>query len=206
MDPKLATKTEFAAICGVSKARVSQWIKEGKIGAGELDGQGRAAKIKVDAAIGKLKLRLDPGQRIGNGLGTRLAPGSPDVGDSENDVLDRRLKAARLQTAEAQNRKMQEDEKVRKGIYVRATEASEEAAHLTNNIVQAFEQAIVEWATETAALHQLPQRDVVHLAHKRIREARAKIAASLASQAAALPALVEEEPELKRTEYDRNQN
>lgn len=206
MDTKLETKSAFAARLGVSKARVSQWIKEGKIGTDELEGQGRGAKIKVDQAIEKLKLRIDPGQRVGNGIATRLSPAISEAPATEGNHLDLRLKQARLQAAEAQNRKLEEDEKLRKGIYVRKEEAQEEAVHLTTIIVQTTEQMFIDWATETAAAYQLPQRDIVHLARKRFREARAKIAASLASQAAEWPQFVEEETEAPAVEYDRNKN
>jgi len=206
VEMKIATKAEFAQLCGVSKARVSQWIAEGKIGSEELDGTGRSAKIKVNAAIEKLKLRLDPAQRLGNGLGTKLSPTAREPFDSEDDVLDRKLKATRLQIAEAQNRKLLEDEKVRKGIYVHASNVKEETGRLVEAVLQLIEQGVVEMATETAALHQLPQRDVVHTARKRLREIRAKIAVNLTSQAADLSRLVEEETSNSESQVDHGKN
>lgn len=57
------TKTEFAALAKVSPGRVSQWISEGKIGPDELEGEGRSAKIKLELACKKLKLRIDEERR-----------------------------------------------------------------------------------------------------------------------------------------------
>lgn len=65
-------KGQFATLCGVSAGRVSQWISEGKIGGDALVGEGRTARIRVSVAQEQLQRRLDVGQRLGNGIGTRL--------------------------------------------------------------------------------------------------------------------------------------
>jgi len=206
METKLETKSAFAARLGVSKARVSQWITEGKIGPDEMDGEGRSAMIKVDQAIAKLKLRIDPGQRVGNGIATRLAPATAEAPTTEGDHLDLRLKHARLQAAEAQNRKLQEDEKYRKGIYVLAGDASAEATHIAVNIIQAFEGGLPGLASEIASKYHLSERDLLHLMRKSARELRRKIADSLKNQAAGLPELVEEPEAEKEIEHERYKN
>lgn len=65
-------KGQFATLCGVSAGRVSQWISEGKIGGDALVGEGRTARIRVSVAQDQLQRRLDIGQRLGNGISTRL--------------------------------------------------------------------------------------------------------------------------------------
>lgn len=187
------SKTEFAALAKVSAGRVSQWIAEGKIGPGEMLGEGRSAKIRVEPAFEKLKLRLDSGQRLGNGLGTNLSAAKPETPASESDELDRKIKQAKLETSEAQLRKLKEDENYRKGIYVLASDASAEAGKLVANLLQHFESGIVEMAIETAALHKLPQRDEIHRARTRFRELRVKISATLANDAAGLAPILDEE-------------
>jgi hypothetical protein len=183
---QVQTKTEFAKTAGVSAGRVSQWIAAGKIGPEELEGTGRQARIRVDAALKRLQLKLDPGQRLGNGLETRLGPA---------DDLDLKLKQAKLAQAEASNAKAAEEAMARRGVYVRAEDAAAEAGRLAGTIMQAFEGGLSDVAAEIAAQYKLPQRDVVHLMRKRFREVRARVSAKLASDAVAVPALIEDRPE-----------
>ena len=84
-DPdRLLSKSEFAELCGVSPAAVSQWIKQGKISGEGLVGEGRTARIRVAVAMRQVNLRRDVGQALGNGLGTRLGPSaSVDDGEAE---------------------------------------------------------------------------------------------------------------------------
>lgn len=186
MDTQVATKTEFARLCNVSQGRVSQWISEGKLGAGELIGQGRNAKINVEKAREKLKLRLDPAQKLGNGLETKLGPGGPA------DGLDLKLKQAKLEQAEAQNRKLREEEQARVGIYVRAEHVSAEAGKLASTILQMTEGGLADMASLIAAEWKLPQRDVMHIMRTQFRELRAKLSAKLAAEAMALPETTED--------------
>lgn len=70
-DP-IVSKGQFAQLIGVSPGRVSQMIAEGKIGPEALVGEGRSARIRVETARAQLRERTDLGQRLGNGLETRL--------------------------------------------------------------------------------------------------------------------------------------
>jgi len=69
---QIVTKGHFAELIGVSPGRVSQMISEGKIGPEALDGEGRSARIRVEQARAHLRERTDLGQRLGNGMATRL--------------------------------------------------------------------------------------------------------------------------------------
>ena len=196
----IATKGEFAKLANVSAGRVSQWISAGKITQAEMVGEGRDAKINVEAAFAKLNLRLDFGQRNGNGLGTILKLvqptkefKDPEPPKDEADQLDLKLKQAKLAQAESANRKLAEDERARQGIYVLAEHASAEAGKLTSTIVQMFESGLVDMAAKIASTYQLPNRDVIHLMRKEMREVRVKISASLASELADMPSLQEDE-------------
>jgi hypothetical protein len=192
MDAQVVTKTEFAKLCNVTAGRVSQWISEGKIGPGEMIGEGRAAKIHVERAREKLKLRIDSGQRVGNGAETRLAAIAMPSAVPADDI-DIKLKQARLEQAEATNRKLREEELARRGVYVRAEHASAEAGKLASTIIQMTEGAITEMASEIAAKFQLPARDVTHMMRKVFRLARARMAEKLANDALASPDAVEDE-------------
>ena len=71
------TKGEFARRRGVSPGRVSQWLSERKITGAAIVGEGRSALIDEVLACEQLGLRLDTGQRFGNGLKTNLTPFDP---------------------------------------------------------------------------------------------------------------------------------
>jgi transcriptional regulator with XRE-family HTH domain len=69
----LMRKSDFAKRCGVSKGRVSQWLKAGQIDGPAIVGEGRGAKLDAALALAQLKLRLSTDERFGwNGLSTNL--------------------------------------------------------------------------------------------------------------------------------------
>lgn len=179
------SKAEFAKLVNLSPGRVSQLITAGKL-KGALVGDGRSARVDVDKARDALKLRLDPGQRLGNGAETRL-------GEDTSDDLDLKLKQAKLAQAEAGNRRAREDELTRRGVYVRAEHASAEAGKLASTILQMFEGGLTDVAAEIAAEFKLTARDVTHLMRKRFRDVRARVSEQLASEAAGITQLIEEE-------------
>ncbi|WP_342640926.1 hypothetical protein [Rhodoligotrophos ferricapiens] len=82
----IVSKGEFARLSNVTPGRVSQWIAEGKIHGPALVGDGRMARINVAIAQAQLRGNLDIGQRLGNGIETRLDtcldahPGATDGG------------------------------------------------------------------------------------------------------------------------------
>ncbi|MBG1232983.1 hypothetical protein [Aestuariivirga litoralis] len=201
MDAQVASKSEFAALVGVSAGRVSQWISEGKITPAEMEGEGRSAKIKIAQAKERLKLKLDPAQRLGNGLGTNLTAPPAQPGETQGretnapsapvDEMDKQLKQQKLAQAQYQNRKLEEEERARRGIYVLAEQAGAETAKVAASILQMFEASMTEVASEIAAEFKLPSRDLVHLMRKRFRDVRAKLAHQLADEAEALPPVID---------------
>lgn len=186
METQVATKAEFAAMIRVSPGRVSQLIAEGKLGAAELQGEGRSAKIKVAEAMAALKLRLDMSQMAGNGSKTRL-----DQTPSPADHVDARFKMAKLEQQEAINRKIAEEEKARSGIYVLAVEARAEMAKVTAKMLQAFEGGLADMASAIAAQYQLPQRDVVHMMRSQFRDLRAKVSVTMQADGELAPPVIE---------------
>jgi hypothetical protein len=67
------TKTEFAAMLNVSVGRISHYITDGKLSGEALVGDSRRTqRIRVECALAQLRVRLDPGQMLGNGKTTRL--------------------------------------------------------------------------------------------------------------------------------------
>ena len=55
---EIVSKAEFAAIAGVSRPTVSQWLREGKIAGDAIVGVGRHARIRVAAALQQLNRTL----------------------------------------------------------------------------------------------------------------------------------------------------
>lgn len=198
MQVETATKAQFAAMIGVSPGRVSQYISEKKLGHAELEGEGRAARVRIKPALQALKIRLDASQMTGNGIETRLAapaaaPARLDAPLSSADQMDVQFKQAKLEQQLAVNRKIAEEEKLRAGIYMLADEARAETSKLAAQLLQGFEGGLADIATAIAAQYQLPQRDVVHLVRNQFRELRGKIAERLAHEGKSLPPLIEDD-------------
>ena len=180
-DPdRLLSKSEFAELCGVSPAAVSQWIKQGKISGEGLVGEGRTARIRVAVAMRQVNLRRDVGQALGNGLGTRLGPSaSVDDGEAEpgghdpyegwspdgnSDAVDRKLKLAKLEAAERANRIAAVEEAAGEGRYTDTGAARAEMGKIAGQMMRIFEGALPEIATAIAAEFRLETRDVTHAA------------------------------------------
>jgi hypothetical protein len=80
------TKTDFAKRRGVTPARVSQWLAEGKIDSAAMVGTGRNALIDEDIACRQLEDRLALDQLKGNGRHTTLAMAIPIDADTSLEV------------------------------------------------------------------------------------------------------------------------
>lgn len=211
-DPdRIATKGEFAEICGVTAAAVSQWISTGKITPDALVGEGRSAKIRVELARRQVNLRRDIGQALGNGLTTKLAPGrpaatahdAPDEGEDRyegwspegtSDDVDRKLKLARLEAAERANRLAAVEEAASEGRYTDTAEARAEMGKIAGQVVRIFEGALPEIATAIAAEFKLDARDVTYQLNEQFRKAREQAAEAARKAAALLPETIETAP------------
>lgn len=202
MEAATVTKGEFARICNVSPGRVSQWLSEGKIGREALEGQGRAARIRVSVAQAQLNRSLDISQRMGNGLETRIVPPAPKVialpsqptADAPPlDTVEERIKAEKLREASFRNRKLEEEERARRGIYVLADDAEAAQNKALARMLMLVEGGLPEIAAEMASKFQVPQRDVLHLLRLQMRKVRAAASGQLADEAAGLPELIEQD-------------
>lgn len=199
--PAVVTKGRFAELKNVTPGRVSQWIAEGKIGPDALDGEGRSARIKVAVANAQLRRTLDPIQLAANGLDTRLGAVSPppDAAPASSarpdgpavDPVEEQIKRARLESLQAQNRKLAEEEAARSGRYVDAEQAAQQMGRIAGSMLTVFEGSLTELATALAAKFKVPQRDALHLLRAEFRVIRERAAASMAQAAAAMPALIE---------------
>lgn len=140
----LVGKGEFAKMVGRSAAAVSQWIASGKLAPPALVGEGRFAKIDVDAALAQLGLSLDLGQQLAQSrpiLGTDR-PALEGVNDDQARLLkaraDREALALEMDRAKAA-------EMAGRWLDTAAAEAAW-STHLAG-LVQAFD----TWLVTTAA-------------------------------------------------------
>lgn len=196
------SKGDFARATNVTPGRVSQWIAERKIHGDALVGEGRHQRVHVETAKAQLRAQLDIGQRLGNGIDTRLAPAAPAEPIAAPpaqaplplaDPIEEQIKRARLESIARDNRRKAEEEAARAGRYVDAEAARQQLGRQAGQMLAIFEGSLAELATSVAAQFKLPQRDVLHLLRGEFRTVRARIAALLAQRAAEVPPLLAEE-------------
>lgn len=207
------SKGEFAALIGVTPGRVSQYLAEGKISAKALQGVGRNAKIIVEQAKADLRLTLDVGQRLGNGIETRLdaapiaAPPAAGVSAPTLDLdasasagttpppriggLDEQIKQAKLEQIQRANRNAAKAEAESKGALTE-TEASRQAmTKVASSMLLVFEGGLTDFASAIAAEFKVPQRDVLHLLRREFRKVREAAAKQARKDAAEMPETIE---------------
>jgi hypothetical protein len=177
----IVTKGQFAALCGVTPARVSQWLSEGKIGPDALDGEGRSARIRVAVAKAQLRARQDVSQRFGaNAVRTQLADEAagarlPFNPPGQVVSLDRmgELKARDLELRVQQRT---EEALARRGQLIRTADAQAAIARVAAGVVNVYEGALSDLATSLAARFELTQRDVLHFLRQELRQIRRRAA------------------------------
>lgn len=208
------SKGEFAALIGVTPGRVSQYLAEGKISPAALQGVGRNARIIVEKAKADLRLTLDVGQRLGNGIETRLdaapsgtipvmAPVTAYSPDPEPLVpsgsippprvggLDEQIKQAKLEQIQRANRNAAKAEAESKGALTE-TEASRQAmTRVASSMLLVFEGGLTDFASAIAAEFKVPQRDVLHLLRREFRKIREAAAKQARKDAADMPETIE---------------
>lgn len=184
------SQAEFARRRNVSRARVSQWIKEGKIsGAAVVDGQ-----VDEVLACEQLNVKLDIDQRLsGNGLGTRLqldlAPPDPER-LAPSTTVESRIALERLEGLQRANRKAAIEEVEQLGLLTDAAAARQQVGREVAQLVVRFEGSLAELANGMAAQFKLPQRDVLHYLKGRWREIRSAAALEARERAEPMPATV----------------
>jgi hypothetical protein len=188
------TATELAARLELSKARISQYVSEGKL-AGCYAGDGRARRFDLDKVAQVLGRRLHLGQQTGNGLATRrilrdlvgdepvatppsrhrdgeLAPTDPD-----------RLELATIQIKEEEARRRRRENARDEGLWVLAEEVERQTARALATEVGQFEAVIRDGARAVADALGVDYRQVRKLLVDQWRAHRARRAAQLGQQA-----------------------
>lgn len=207
------SKAEFSRRRGVTPGRVSQWLAEGKIDGAAIEGEGPKARIVESIAVAQLRTRLDPHQRLGNGLTTRLnldpppappaqapAPSLKPTASArppEVDEVGEAIRREQLESLQRRNRREALEEAAAAGRLADAQAARQEMGRLAARMVTAFEGALAELAEAAAGKFVLPQRDVLHLLRTRYREIRARQSEAAQAELASVPELVETEIEIE---------
>lgn len=203
---EVVTKGAFAALLNVTAGRVSQYIAEGKIHGPALVGEGRNAKIAVRTAKAQLRGGLDVGQRLGNGIDTRLEDEPPltaaAVEEPSNvrqfrpapeDAVAEAIKREKLRAAQMANETAAEARLAKRGTYVLAADVTAAMTSALAGMINVFEGSLSDLASTIAAKFELPQRDVLHLLRSQFAAIRAKAADDARRRAATMPAFVQDE-------------
>ena len=188
--------TQLANKLDLSKARISQYVSEGKL-AGCYTGDGRARRFdleKVAAALGK---RLDLGQMTGNGLATRRAlrdlaeddVAPPTQSRQRDGELDRedpdRLELATIVIKEEEARKRRRDNAKEEGLWVLAEEVERHTARALSKEIGQFETVIRDGARAVADALGVDYRETRKILMDSWRNHRARRSSTLAEQATA---------------------
>lgn len=206
---EILQKGQFAKSIGVSPARVSQYIAEGKIFGAALVGDGREQRINATIARDQLRARLDPAQMTGNGLTTRLAmsaaapqteiPGAfdalpfdeiaraPALDQQTSDPIGDAIRQEKLSALKMDNRRKAVAEAEISGRLVDADDVKVEMRKIAREVMAMAEGALPEIANATAARFQLPARDVLHLMRTTFAICRASAAQAQSAAADTLP-------------------
>jgi hypothetical protein len=186
---EVVTKGKFAALAGVTPARLSQWIAAGQIHGKALVGRGHRARIRVSVAQAQLKRTLDPIQHLGANGRARLGS---EAADGIEGSVESEIKLQRLQQLELSNAKAREEAAIRSGRYLEADAVRQEMGRIAGRMAVLFEAGLVEMATAIAAKSNLPARDVLHILRTTFRTIRERASKVEAEVAGALPPLVDD--------------
>ncbi|SDL36844.1 hypothetical protein [Paracoccus chinensis] len=196
--------TELAARLAVSKARVSQYVSEGKLD-GCYVGEGRARRFDLDKVAHALGRNLHPGQMLGNGSATRealrqissdeppaAAPRSKFDGQLPASDSDR-YELARTLKAEEEARRLHRQNRAEEGTWVLAEEVERRTARAMAQEIAQFETMLRDGARSVADAFGVDARAVRKVLMDQWRVYRAQRSAEVTAQAGATPMTPDEE-------------
>ena len=161
---------QLAERLGVSRARVQQYVAEGKLD-GCFTGEGRGRRFDLDAVAARLGKALHPGQMLGNGAATRrnldllrdavapeIVPRAPArVPDNrtgqDGELSPRdpdRYELARTQKAEEEARRLRRQNQLDEGTLVLASEVERQVARRMAQELAEVENVLREAARKLA--------------------------------------------------------
>ena len=181
---RVVSKSSFAELIGVTPARLSQYLAEGRISGEAIVGVGRHARINVAVAQAQLKTRLDITQRIANGRARLDSAGAAAIEDE--------IKAERLRQLQHLNARAAEEAALRAGAYVKAADARQQFGAVAARMLSTFEASFMPIANAIVATRAQTPRDVLRAMRSTWREVRAQAAKAQGEEALVMPPLIDE--------------
>ena len=183
----------------MTPGRVSQWLAEGKISGAAIVGRGQSTRINVNVATAQLRERLDVNGRFGlAGLSTNLdSPADPSPRPGQQlalplgESVEAQIKAEKLRQAQLMTSRLEEEDRLRRGLYVDAKAARGEMVRLVADLLASFEGSLTDLSSALAGQFHVPPRDVLHVLRKEFRRIRERIAAVHAAKAGSEPSTVQ---------------
>lgn len=192
---EIIAKSEFAALIKVSRSRISQIIKNGKIYGDALVGTGQHARIRVSIATAQLRNSVDG--TVGNARlkldGLSVDPNGDNQAGGVDTTIDTGIKKQRLEQLSLSNDRARIEAAARNGRYTNAEDAKQQMGRITSQMLNIFEGWLGQLALKLATHFGLAQRDVLHVLRSEFRLFRATASAALRREAEHLPILVEED-------------
>lgn len=194
---RLLSATDLAGELGVSKARVSQYVSEGKLD-GCFSGEGRDRRFDLGKVAARLNRTLHPGQLLGNGAGTKQALRQISAATDEDapprrpardggvlpDADPDRYELARIQKVEEEARRLRRMNAEAEGAYVLAAQAQLETTRLVAQEIAEFETVLREGARKIADELHVDFKAARQILMRSWREHRSARTAALQGQAA----------------------
>lgn len=190
------TASELAGALGVTRGRISQYVREGKL-EGCYSGQGRGRRFDLEKSAQALDRRLDPGQSLGNGAAAAEARRglsrdgeTPPAADPEPQLPSAdpdadRYKRARAEMAEVRAMKERLALAETEGRYVLASEVDLNVRRAIAAELSEVESVLRTAAQKIAAEHSVDGRAVRTILFGVWREHRARRSGAAAEQAGA---------------------
>ncbi len=180
---EVVSKARFAALEGVGKSAVSNWIAEGKLNGDALVGAGRGAMINVAVARQQLGRSLDPSQRLAQVTVSGRASGE-FAASAEGESA--RYQRARADMAEIDARRARQREQADAGLYLLTADARAAWTRELAGLIQAIELWLPRAAEQLAGATGASHREltvVLRRAWRDFRQDRAEVAAHAAAEA-----------------------
>jgi hypothetical protein len=179
----VASKQTFAKLIGITPARLSQYLVEGRISGEAVVGVGRHARINVAVAKAQLKARLDITQRIANGRARLDGAGAAAIEDD--------IKVERLAQLRHLNQRCAEEAALRAGAYVKAADVRQQLGAVAARMLSTFEASFMPIANAIVASYAQTPHDVLRAMRATWRELRAQAAKVQEDEALALPSMID---------------
>lgn len=190
------TTTQLAEQLGVSKGRVSQYVKAGQLD-GCFEGDGRARRFDLGKAAKALGRNLDAGQMMGNGAATKRTVKALSRGDDvpaprpadqrPSDLLDPqdpdRYEMARTAKAEEEARRLRRQNAEAEGQFVLASEAARQTKRIIAQEIAQFETMLRDAARKVADELGVDYRETRQILIATWRQHRGQRSEALSQQA-----------------------